>query len=133
MDALLKAPPVNRSRRPARPWFAPPPVDEFNTSRSTPGKTTKDPILKIRMNPSVTKILDLRSSMLQIFFNVCMKFFILSYKFLFFFLLCFVLSFCLLCSHWILSRDQFYFSASSFYCRSSGRRKCMSQNINLAF
>jgi hypothetical protein len=71
MDALLNAPPKKVSNRPNNP-----PVFALSWLGSMPGRTTKEPNLKIAIKPKVLRILILRSSIAKMFFNVVINFFI---------------------------------------------------------
>ena len=74
MEALENAPPANESNIPRIPSLA----FVFNCSNpfgSTPGKTICEPTRYTSNNKRVYTILLRNSSMLQIFFRVCMSFF----------------------------------------------------------
>lgn len=74
MDALLKEPPRNVFNKSNIPPWAP----SSRISGLIPGKTIKDPSLKIIKKPMVFKILTRRSSIEKIFFMVVKNFFIIT-------------------------------------------------------
>lgn len=71
MEALLNAPPRKVSIKPKIPSGAAP-----NLEGSTPGRTMKEPNLKMIRKPIVFRILTLRSSIEKIFLTVEINFFI---------------------------------------------------------
>src|SRR5437763_12355835 len=74
MEACKNAPPENVSIRPSMP-FLEPDICWLSLEASIPGSTIKVPIRYIKMRSKVYKILLRKSSMLQIFLSVLIKFF----------------------------------------------------------